>query len=220
MLSKEIEKEVIQYLKQVRLLLFLEKSQTETEEVMSVVDKMPDLEEKVIRRKYLHQESEYTFHQVIYTDMNISVHTYAKVRLRGLYKIALVLGFVDISLVKPTLFNSRLSDQREENLKKGDFLSKQDEELMIRYLQRAQICKTIGSGHEELKELQEALNKLDSIGANIITRKYLSREAEYTRHQAVYEALSINAVTYKKHRIQALTKLAAELGLMHCTGEN
>ncbi|WP_342439972.1 hypothetical protein NSS79_15190 [Paenibacillus sp. FSL L8-0436] len=96
MLDKVIEKDVVQYLSQIRLLLFLEKSEIKTGKVMSVVEKMPSFEREIIIRKYLAREAEYTSHQTIYKELGISTGTYKKYRMRGLTKLAAELGIISV----------------------------------------------------------------------------------------------------------------------------
>lgn len=207
MLSKEIEKEVIQRLKQIRLLLFLEKGETETRAIVSIVNKMPDMEKDIITRKYLHRDSEYTRHQMIYMDMDISRGLYGKVRLRGLFKIALVLG-----LVKTVPESFIQKDWRRGRMEQEEFLSVENEEAIVSFLYESGIYLTLEMEREGQAELKQAMEKLEPLEAEIIARKYLSREAEYTRHQAVYKELGMSPASYKKYRLRALTKLAAELG--------
>ncbi|WP_238652343.1 hypothetical protein [Paenibacillus piscarius] len=206
MLSKEVEKEVIRHLNQIRLLLFLEKEDTKARLIVSVVNKMPDLEKDIITRKYLHRDSEYTRHQMIYKDMEISHGLYGKVRLRGLFKIALVLG-----LTKTMTASIIQKDWRQERMLNENFLSVDDNEALVSFLYESGIYITLDLEREGQVELQQAMKKLEPLEAEVIARKYLSREAEYTRHQAVYKELGLSSGTYKKYRLRALTKLAAKL---------
>ena len=97
--------------------------------------------------------------------------------------------------------------------KKEDFLSEQDEDEIVSYLYHSGSYLMMGIEREGLEELQQAVKKLEPVEREIVTRKYLSREAEYTRHQEIYKDLGISIVTYKKYRLRALTKLAKELGI-------
>ncbi|MNN44996.1 hypothetical protein D3C81_1593090 [compost metagenome] len=100
------------------------------------------------------------------------------------------------------------------------FLSEQDEEVIVNFLYEAGIYIAISKEHEYLIKLEDAMKKLEPTGAKIVNSKYLSSGAEYIRHQAIYKEMQMSPAIYKKHRLRALTKLAAELGLMHCNGEN
>lgn len=98
-------------------------------------------------------------------------------------------------------------------MKEEVFLSKQDETVVEKFLYECGMYITIGMERKGLAELQQAVNLLEPIGADIITRKYLSRESEYTRHQTIYKDLGISWGTYNKTRLRALTKLGTKLGL-------
>ncbi|OMD42570.1 hypothetical protein [Paenibacillus odorifer] len=98
-------------------------------------------------------------------------------------------------------------------MKNEIFLSEQDEDTVIKFLYEAGLYMTIGMDLNGLAELKQAMKKLEPTGAHIILRKYLSTESEYTRHQAIYKELQMSPGTYKKHRLRALTLLAAEMGM-------
>ncbi|AKG34659.1 hypothetical protein [Paenibacillus durus] len=97
---------------------------------------------------------------------------------------------------------------------KETFLTKQNEELTERFLYEAGIYKTIGKEHEFLFKIDQALKKLEPMGADIIYRKYLSPEADYIRHQTIYKEVGLSSAMYRKHRLQALTMLAVELEII------
>lgn|GEM_PF-4367373 len=96
-------------------------------------------------------------------------------------------------------------------MKNEIFLSEQDEDTVIKFLYEAGLYMTIGMDLNGLVELKQAMKKLEPTGADIILRKYLSKESDYTSHQAIYKELGLTYYTYKKHHQRALTKLATEL---------
>ncbi|MFF2907673.1 hypothetical protein [Paenibacillus sp. NPDC057934] len=105
-------------------------------------------------------------------------------------------------------------------MKKEVFLSKQGETVVEKYLYESGIYITMGMEREGLAELQKAVNLLEPIEAEIITRKYLSRESDYVRHQTIYKDLGISWGTYNKTRLRALTKLGTELGIISMVMED
>ncbi len=90
-------------------------------------------------------------------------------------------------------------------------MSKQDEEQIVKFLYKAGIHINMEMKLKGLEELQQAVQKLEMTEAEIITRKYLARESDYTSHQAIYKDLGMSPGSYKKHRLRALTKLAGEM---------
>ncbi|OME02654.1 hypothetical protein BSK54_10370 [Paenibacillus odorifer] len=98
MIDKATEKRIIKSLRQINLMLFLERSNDETACVMSLVENMPALEQEVIRKEYLITGAEYTRHYEIYKDMAIAEGTYTKIRMNALYKVGVGLGIIDSEL--------------------------------------------------------------------------------------------------------------------------
>lgn len=212
MIDKATEKKIVDYLKCIRLLLSVEKGEADTGPVVSVIEQMPALEKEVITRKYIHRDSSYATHIGIYKDLEINQATYNKIRFRGLYKLGISLGFIDGALVKGNLKCTNSKDRRRGRLRKEIFLSEQDEDQLVSFLYELGMHITIGIEHDSLTDLQQAMGKLEPTGAEIITRKYLSREADYTRHQQIYKEMGLSAAHYKIHRLRALTKLSQALG--------
>jgi hypothetical protein len=213
MIDKVTEKVLVEKFKSVRLLQYLGREVDESSFIIGIVNKIPVLEKEIILRKYLNCESEYMTHFKIYTEINMSEGTYTKFRLKGLYKIAISLGLIKPVSTNPIITYSNLTDRRQSDSENEVFLSEKDENMVINLLYEAGLYIMIGKELEGLPELPQAMKKLESIGADIILRKYLSREAEYTRHQTIYKELQMSPGTYKKHRLRALTELAVLLGL-------
>ncbi|MNK74059.1 hypothetical protein D3C87_935650 [compost metagenome] len=94
LLDKDSEKRVVLFLKEVNLKLFLQHTDETVARILKTVEKMPAMEKKIITRKYLSTEADYTWHYEIYQDMCISDVLYKKLRIRGLQKIAAEFGLI------------------------------------------------------------------------------------------------------------------------------
>lgn len=94
-LDKNTEKRVVSFLREINLMLVLERHTDEVKRIKDLVERMPALEREIINRKYLDKEADYVRHYEIYRDLMISEGHYAKVRLRGLQKIAAEFGLFD-----------------------------------------------------------------------------------------------------------------------------
>lgn len=105
-------------------------------------------------------------------------------------------------------------------MKQEAFLSKQEVLQVEKFLYKAGVSMIFEREFEGLAELKQTMEQLEPIGADIITRKFLSKEADYTSHQAIYKELGLTYYTYKKHQLRALTKLGIELGMSSLAKES
>ncbi|MNJ66028.1 hypothetical protein D3C77_620720 [compost metagenome] len=67
---------------------------------------------------------------------------------------------------------------------------------------------------EQVTTVLNCINDMPEIEKEIMTRKYIDVEAEYTTHKMVYEPMGFNKSQYIAHRNSALEKLAIKLGLL------
>lgn len=95
LIDRATENKIVEKLEKAHALLTMNRGNEETKLIISVIDRLPEIEKKVVIRKYIHLEAEYTTHFKIYSDMGIVEGTYKKIRLRALYKIGAVLGIIE-----------------------------------------------------------------------------------------------------------------------------
>ena len=98
-LDKNTEKRVISFLRDINMLLFLERSTDRVNRVLKLVEKMPELERDIINRKYIEPEAGYTWHYEIYRELGISETHYTQTRRRALLKIAVEFGLLTLEEV-------------------------------------------------------------------------------------------------------------------------
>lgn len=98
-LDKNAEKRVISFLRDINMLLFLERSTDRVNRVLKLVEKMPELERDIINRKYIEPEAGYTWHYEIYRELGISEAHYTQTRRGALLKIAAEFGLLTLEEV-------------------------------------------------------------------------------------------------------------------------
>lgn len=92
-------------------------------------------------------------------------------------------------------------------------IDKETEKRVVSFLREVHIAVFLERSNEKIKRVLDLIEKMPELEKQVITRKYIHTDAEYTRHQEIYRDMGISSGLYSKIRLSALTKIAAEFGL-------
>lgn len=93
-------------------------------------------------------------------------------------------------------------------------IDKATEKAIVERLAQVHIMLTIDQSNEETELIMSVVNRLPPLEKDVIMRKHLLVEADYTTHQDIYTELGISSPTYTKIRYKALYKLGVSLGII------
>lgn len=92
-------------------------------------------------------------------------------------------------------------------------LDKEAEKRVVSFLKEVNLKLFLQRTDETVTRILEIVEKMPVMEKEVITRKYLSTEADYTRHYEIYQDMCISEGYYVKIRHRALQKIAVEFGL-------
>lgn len=90
-------------------------------------------------------------------------------------------------------------------------LDKETEKRVVSFLREVYIAVFLDRSNEKVKRVLDLIEKMPELERQIVTRKYIHADAQYTRHQEIYRDMGISSALYTKIRLSALSKIAAEL---------
>lgn len=93
-------------------------------------------------------------------------------------------------------------------------IDKDTEKRVVSFLEEVYMAVFLERSNEKVKRVLDLIERMPDLERQIITRKYIHTEAHYTRHQDIYRDMGISSALYKKIRLSALSKIAAEFGLL------
>ncbi|MED5015951.1 hypothetical protein P9847_01385 [Paenibacillus chibensis] len=92
-------------------------------------------------------------------------------------------------------------------------LDKVSEKRVVSFLREVHLALILERHDEHIKRVLDLIAKMPEMEKQIITRKYIQTEAEYTRHQEIYRDMCISDGLYRKIRLRGLQKIFDELML-------
>lgn len=93
-------------------------------------------------------------------------------------------------------------------------LDKEIEKKVISLLGEVNFALILERPNDTTRRVMDLVEKMPALEREIINRKYIDTEAEYTRHYEIYQDMGISEGRYVKIRREALLKIAAEFGLL------
>lgn len=93
-------------------------------------------------------------------------------------------------------------------------LDKEIGKKVISLLGEVHLALFLERPNDQVSRVMELVEKMPELEREIITRKYIDTEADYTRHYEIYQDMGISSPFYRKIRISAIAKIAAEFGLL------
>ncbi|MEK5641934.1 hypothetical protein BK138_08540 [Paenibacillus rhizosphaerae] len=92
-------------------------------------------------------------------------------------------------------------------------LDKDAEKRVVSYLRKIHLALILDRHDDQTRRVLNLIAKMPEMEKQIITRKYIQTEAEYTRHQEIYRDLCISDGLYRKIRLSGLRKIHDDLTL-------
>lgn len=93
-------------------------------------------------------------------------------------------------------------------------IDKETEKQVVSLLSKVNLMIFLERSNDQVRRVLELVKKLPDLEREIMDRKYLTTEADYVRHQDIYNNMGMSSVRYTKIRLTALSKIAAEFGLL------
>lgn len=93
-------------------------------------------------------------------------------------------------------------------------IDKKTEKKVISLLGEVHFTLILERPNDTTRRVMELVEKMPALEREIINRKYIDTEADYTRHYEIYRELGISEAHYTQTRRGALLKIAAEFGLL------
>ncbi|SDF04835.1 hypothetical protein SAMN04488542_10563 [Fontibacillus panacisegetis] len=91
-------------------------------------------------------------------------------------------------------------------------LDKKTEETVVSLLSEVNLALFLERSNDQVSRILELVEKMPELEREVITRRYLSVNANYTSHQEIYRGMGISSPFYTKIRRSAIGKIAAEFG--------
>ncbi|WP_160045720.1 hypothetical protein [Paenibacillus sp. USDA918EY] len=92
-------------------------------------------------------------------------------------------------------------------------LDKDAEKRVVSFLRKIHLALILERYDERIRRVLDLIEKMPEMEKQIITRKYIQTEAEYTRHQEIYQSMGISDGLYRKIRLRGLRKIYDDLKL-------
>lgn len=93
-------------------------------------------------------------------------------------------------------------------------IDKKTEKKVVSLLSEVNLALFLERSNDQLSRVLELVEKMPELEREVITRRYLSVNANYTSHQEIYRGMGISSPFYTKIRRLAIGKIAAEFGIL------
>lgn len=93
-------------------------------------------------------------------------------------------------------------------------LDKKAEKKVVSLLSEVNLALFLERSNDQVNRVLELVEKMPALEREIINRKYINIEADYTRHYEIYQSMCISEGLYTRIRRRALQKIAAEFGFV------